>query len=655
VINSFKFKDAIISGANNIFKNRVHINELNIFPVPDGDTGTNMSMTIVGAADKIKNLDCLNTTVGEVAKMVAYASLRSARGNSGVILSLILKGFSQYLGNLDVASGEDLVKALEAGVKNAYSAVSKPTEGTMLTVARIAFERGHEALLEFNTEKSLKNTEDLSEFEKKYEIETNTKNCDVIEDARRLITKKGKDIIDGLRETLFEKTEKFKSTVLKNERNVLNKNEPVGISFSSNSGKKKDKNLDISDEICAKIWGSICAGAREALAQTPDLLPVLKKAGVVDAGGKGLCLIFEGMLSVFKENIIIDQEAQVISLEEDETLRAVSESFNEDINFTYCTEFIISKQIGVSFFLDKFRNNLEKIGDCVVVVDDEEIIKVHVHTNLPDKAIGAGLKVGQLVTVKIENMEEQRKIALEAASVEESKEIIEPKQRFKFETPNEEFGLVAVVFGDGLVSAFKELGCSAIVIGGQTMNPSSEEIAGAVCSVPAKNVYVLPNNKNIIMAAEQAKKLIEDRNLIVVPSKNIPQGMAAALAFERDKSLEENTSAMFSSMEKIRTGSITYAARDAEFNSFKIKKDDVLAFDGGKLIFLDNDPVKAAEKLLRKIAKNEMSFITLIYGKEITEEKAEELKNLISSFFSSSEITLINGGGSAYYFIVSIE
>ena len=553
MINGLCLRDAIISGANNILKNRTSVDELNIFPVPDGDTGTNMSMTITAAVEEIKKLEDCNE-VGKVAKVAASALLRGARGNSGVILSLLFRGFSKGLEGLEVLNGTDLVNALGLGVEASYNAVMKPTEGTMLTVARVAFERGKIAA-HFN-------------------------------------------------------------------------NDPV------------------------YVWSEICQGAQEALKTTPELLPVLKKAGVVDAGGKGLCLIFEGMLSVIKDGEIIENDVKPVDIETDDTFRNAAAQFDGDIRFTYCTEFIVGMEKGKNTDTLKLRKYLESIGDCVVVVDDEEIIKVHVHTENPGKALQEGLKFGQLLTVKIENMKEQHRLAVEA----EIEKMSAQKKDLSRAEPTEETGFVAVAAGDGVCSMFEDLGCSHIINGGQTMNPSTNQILEAVLATPAKTVYVLPNNKNIIMAAEQAIALAKDRQIIVVPTKTVPQGVAAMLAYNSDLSHDENFVTMKEAINKVSTGQVTFAARDSEFGGMKIKQGDIIALDNGKLVFKDNDPVKAVVKLVKSMIKRETEFITVIYGEMIDREQAERAFEQIKTKVGQNiDVTLIEGNQPVYHFVLSIE
>lgn len=552
LINGNCLLNAIISGSNNIAKNKDLVDKLNIFPVPDGDTGTNMFMTMSSAVAELKNAES-DLPIGKIASIAASALLRGARGNSGTILSLLFRGFSKGLCDLENATGRDLVNALSIGVDAAYKAVMKPAEGTMLTVARVAYEKGKAA-----------------------------------------------------------------ST--------------------------------ISDD-AVYVWEEICNGASDALATTPELLPVLKKAGVVDAGGKGLCLIFEGMMSVFRDGTIIENVASTensISEIFDSEFSAVLSEFDEEINFTYCTEFIVGRDTSVSTLPENLRTYLETIGDCVLVVDDEEIIKVHIHTENPGLALQEALIFGQLLKVKVENMREQNKSIKEFSDLSEVK--LNPVE------PTENIGFVAVVAGDGIKTLFNDLGCLNTINGGQTMNPSVENILEAVLATPAKNVFVLPNNKNIILAAEQAVALAHDRKIIVLPTRSIPQGLAAMLAFNPDFDTMKNFKLMCEAIAHVKSGQVTFAARDSEYGGFKIKKDDVLAFSDGKLLHKAKDPVKSVVKLVNSLTDKNTAFITIIYGHEITEKQAEIAFNQIQSKVGAHvDITLINGQQPLDYFVVSVE
>ena len=562
VILGSQLKNAILSGSNNISKYKKQVNELNIFPVPDGDTGTNMSMTIGAAAEEMKGLDD-SSTAAQVAKKAASSMLRGARGNSGVILSLLFRGISKGLEGREEISAEDLVAALELGVEEAYKAVMKPTEGTILTVARVAAERGREAL------------------------------------------EMGSD--------------------------------PV------------------------QVWDAVCMGAADALEDTPNLLPVLKKAGVVDAGSQGLCLIFEGMLSVFRSGIVLEcglseeEKAQ----ETAEFFRNVAAEFDSEINFTYCTEFIVGRDPEIQKDPLELRLFLETIGDCVVVVDDEEIIKTHVHTENPGDALQAALQYGQLLTVKIENMKEQHRKAAEANEARKAAAAEKPqpeKARLEPQEPTEEMGFISVAAGDGLKGLFMDLGCANVVSGGQTMNPSTEDLLEAVLATPAKKVFILPNNKNIIMAAEQTIPLCTDREVIVIPTRTIPQGLSAMLAFDPDSDAQTNQEAMLEAAGNVDTGLVTFAARDSEYGGHTIRHGDILGLKNGKLEYIEKDPVAACVRVTRSFATKHTSFITLIYGEGITQEQAEEAKRTLENkLHSDVEITLVDGGQPVYYFIISVE
>ena len=546
MINGEILKQAVISGANNISRQKNSINDLNIFPVPDGDTGTNMSMTVMSAAKALEEFD--GTSAGEAAGIAASAMLRGARGNSGVITSLIFRGFAQGLKDMEEVNGKNLAAALGIGVDAAYKAVMKPTEGTILTVARMAYEAGVEAAKE--------------------------------------------------------------------------------------------------DSSAVFVWQAICDKANEALAITPELLPVLKKAGVVDAGGKGLCVIFEGMLSVIKDGVVVeyDDSAEVTV----DTFDSAAAEFDEDINFTYCTEFIVGRNPEEQTDPQLLREYLETIGDCVVVVSDEEIIKVHVHTEQPGNALTKGLEFGQLLTTKVENMKEQHKNVKKSKKAE--KEVFTPAE------PVDDIGFVAVAAGEGLKELFKDLGCTNVVSGGQSMNPSTDDIYEAVMATPAKNVIVLPNNKNIVLAAEQTVPMVKDRNVVIVPTRTIPQGMTAMLNFDPEISAESNAQLMMDSAQNVGTGLVTFAARSSEFGGKKIKEGDIIALENGKLTITEKSAVKALVKLAKNMVNRETSFITLIYGEEVSEEDANKAyEELRDKFGSRTDISLVKGDQPVYYFILSVE
>lgn len=552
-------RNAIISGANNIFNERQRVDELNVFPVPDGDTGTNMSMSIGNAARELTKQGGKNA--GEIAQIAASALLRGARGNSGVITSLLFRGIAKGLKGAEEVTAENLVAALQFGVEAAYKAVMKPTEGTILTVARIAAEEAKKAA-----------------------------------DA-------GADALDTFRAALD--------------------------------------------------------GAKVALEDTPNLLPMLKKAGVVDAGGRGLVVIFEGMLAVFEGgNVIAVEDAPQIDNGEGDSSRNAAGEFETEITFTYCTEFIVSRKE------DKGENDaaelrayLETIGDCVVVVDDEEIIKVHVHTDHPGNALEKALTFGQLINLKIENMRDQHERAKHDSEQAKKKPVNtkDHTETIQSVEPTEEFGFVSVCVGKGLEDLFTELGVNTLVSGGQTMNPSTDDILKAIEQTPAKTVFVLPNNKNIIMAAEQAVPL-SSRKVIVLPTRTIPMGISALIAFDPDLSDEENAINMQNAFAAVSTGQITFAARDSDFDGLKIKKDDLMAMENGKIIFTDTDLVNTAIRLCQKMCKKNVQFLTLIYGEDVDAATAARVQSELDAKFAGKiEITVINGGQPVYYFIISAE
>lgn len=539
-------RDAFISGAVMIADNKREVDELNVYPVPDGDTGTNMSMTMANALRELKLMDD-GCTVSQVADTTASALLRGARGNSGVILSLLFRGFAKALKGKTEAGCAELAAALEKGVAGAYKAVMNPTEGTILTVARLASEKASAAV-----------------------------------------------------------------------------------------------NTAASE---AELWTLVCAEAEAALEQTPEMLPVLKKAGVVDAGGKGLIVIWTAMLEVFKgapAAVPMSERAE----KKADTKTAVGD-FDEEINFTYCTEYIVNKAQGCPD-ASRLRAYLETIGDCVVAVDDDDIIKVHVHTDHPGKAIEEGLLFGALTNLKIDNMRRQHENkAKEAAAVK--------VQNFTPAAPEKPYGFVAVCSGSGLEEMFRNLGVDNVVTGGQTMNPSTEDILQAILATPAETVFVLPNNKNIIMAAEQAVKLA-DRRVCVLQTKTIPQGMTAMLNFDPDGDYESNRLNMSRAIEGVSTGLVTFAARDSDFDGNNIKKGEILGMENGKLAVTDRDVTKAAYKLLKRMVNGSSSFITIIYGSDVSDESAEEFYNTVSAKAGDKyEVTLINGGQPVYYYIISVE
>ena len=555
MIQGVLLKNAMISAANSLANVKQKVDELNVFPVPDGDTGTNMSMTIGAAARELARLD--NPTVSETADVASSALLRGARGNSGVILSLLFRGFSKGLKGKEEADGADLAEALGLGVEAAYKAVMKPTEGTILTVAREAAEAGKAAAA--------------------------------------------------------------------------------------------------SDPEPLSVWTAICNEAAASLERTPELLPQLKKAGVVDAGGKGFLVIIEAMKDVFAGGEVVAGDAPATAPKAKKSAVAAADA---DIKFTYCTEFIVARDKSIETDPLKLRAFLESIGDCVVVVDDEDIIKVHVHTNDPGRALHEAIEYGQFETVKVENMRIQH---ANAGWVEEADADAAADPVLERAEPENPFGFVAVAAGDGLEALFTDLGCDHVVSGGQTMNPSTDDILQAIEATPAKVVYVLPNNKNIILAAEQAVPLA-DRDVRVLPTRTIPQGISAMLNFDADASVEDNLLAMTKAADDVSTGQITYAARNSDFDGHQIEEGQILALDNNKLSFVDTDVRHAAVKLCRnmvnarRLSGRDTSFITMLFGEDISEEQAQDTANAISAKLGTSiDVTVIAGGQPVYYYIFSVE
>ena len=563
MITGKTLRDAIISGANNIANQRTRVDELNVFPVPDGDTGTNMSMTI-GAALSELNAMPDTCTVAEASKSAASAMLRGARGNSGVITSLLFRGFSKALAGKTDAEAADLAKALQMGVEAAYKAVMKPTEGTILTVTRLAAEAAVAA-----------ETDDVPQ-----------------------------------------------------------------------------------------LWATVCEAGQKALEDTPNLLPVLKKAGVVDAGGQGIMLVFEGMKQVFDGGEIVagaevaakpklDSSAAGKGVFADDLMKV------EDIKNGYCTQFLVHKDPGAS--VTRLRAFLESNGDSVVVIEDDDVANCHVHTADPGMMLSEAIKYGYLTNFKIENMHEQflarqkQGKSLEKQASAEKKP--DPASEFIYAAvdPSRDYGFVAVAAGEGLKAVFTDLAADAVVSGGQTMNPATEDILAAIQSVPAKTVFVLPNNKNIIMAAEQAQKLA-DRQVVVLPTRTVPMGITALLNFDPSATVEANTINMMSAADKVSTGLITYAARDSEYDGKRIRKGEIMALENGKIVSTSNDITKATYRLARGMCKKDSSFVTIISGCDVSDEDAEKVTEIVKAKCPNHvEVSHIRGGQPVYYYMISVE
>ena len=548
MIDGEAYKEMILQAAEAVAERVEEVNALNVFPVPDGDTGTNMSMTLNNAADALNKLE--SPTLGRALEVTSSALLRGARGNSGVITSLLFRGIAKGMKDARTADGATLAEGLREGSATAYKAVMKPAEGTILTVSRIAG------------------------------------------DAEVKAAKKTRD--------------------------------PEAV------------------------LGAAIKAAKKALEETTNQNPVLKKAGVVDAGAYGYLLILQGMQDALSGTItrlarkipvpVINPAMPVESAD-------FSAFDEEEINFDYCTEFICARENPKD--PDDLRQFLPTIGDCVVVVEDDEIIKVHVHTNEPHLALGEALKYGQLITVKVENMVQQhrQKVAEEAEAGMGKREYAAPVTRY---------GFVSVAAGEGVMNLFRELGADNVVGGGQTMNPSTEDILRAIDLTPAEIVFVLPNNKNIIMAGQQAAAL-SDKQVVVLPTKTIPQGICAMLSFDHDLEPEENQQNMESAIAAVRSGSVTYAARDSEFDGRHIQEGDHMALSEGKLLSTGKDFFAVVDDLARELCRGECNFITIIYGEGADEEQARQVRDIFSACAGDAEINVLCGGQPVYSYLVSVE
>ena len=530
----------IISAAAAIEINKQALNELNVFPVPDGDTGTNMSMTIHAAASDLRKAE--DPDLGTAAKIAASAMLRGARGNSGVILSLLFRGISRKLKGLEYCDGVLWAAALQEGVDAAYKAVMKPAEGTILTVARLAAAKAQDAAQENN----------FIEFVQAAAIEE----------------------------------------------------------------------------------------AKAALANTVNQNPVLKKAGVVDAGGKGWVTALEAMLSSMQgEDVVLESAGEGTAVKE----AADFSDFNtEDITFTYCTEFIIDRENDKD--PEALRAFLSQLGDSLVLVDDDEIIKVHVHTNDPGKALSEAVTYGSFVTVKIENMRLQHT----------EKVMTESEKEPKIAEPEKTMGVVSVCAGAGLADVFLNLGVDQIISGGQTMNPSTQDILEAVNKVPAETVFVLPNNKNIIMAAEPVDALTP-KHVVVIPSKTVPQGVTAMLGFNPEGSVEENTDALTEALGTVDTMQITYAARNSDFDGYDIHEGDYLALYGSQLFGTSRDIKVLLKSLAEKVRDEGKEYVTIYYGEDVKEKHAQKAADIFADICPNADVNLLSGGQPVYYYLISAE
>ncbi len=538
-INGVMFKSMILTAAKLLEVNRVNIDALNVFPVPDGDTGTNMSLTIQSAAKAI--LSCKSNNLTEIAEAASKGALRGARGNSGVILSQIMRGLCATIKDATEIDVRLFTQGLIAGAEVAYGAVSKPKEGTILTVARMVAEHA----------KSIKN-----------------------------------------------------------------------------------KNRDFET-----FLPEIIAKGNEAVELTPTLLPVLKKAGVVDAGGKGLMCLYEGMYKaiigeqVNADSYIADDKSFDTAMDHADIMSL------GNIEFAYCTEFFIINLYKKTTLADieRLRESLMRLGDCVIVIGDLELVKVHVHTNQPGVALSKALELGELDKLKIENMLEQNRALMK-----------------KYEEEKKEMGMLAVSAGDGLTSIFKDLMVDAVIEGGQSMNPSASDIADAVQRINAENVFVFPNNKNIILAAEQAKSIVENRTIHVIPTKNIPQGFSAALSFNPELPTDENKANMIHALDTVTVGQVTYAVRNTKLDGFDLKIGDIIGLDNKKILATGKNISQVTLDLIEKLRSGE-ELITLYYGQDVKEEDAIELQNKIQETYPDCDVEIQYGGQPIYYYYIALE
>ena len=543
-INSTEFRKMILVGAKQLEINRAKVDALNVFPVPDGDTGTNMSLTMQSAVKELSA--CQSNNFSEVCNSISKGALRGARGNSGVILSQILKGICSVLGKCESeADTKTFAKAMEAGTKVAYNAVSVPKEGTILTVIRMMSEHA-----------------------------------------------------------------------------------------SKVAGKKKN---------FEDFFKEVLAEGDKALALTPELLPVLKKAGVVDSGGVGLLTIFKGFASELTGEEVADTVMEIEATPSEDDFGDNSDILNMDlgeIQFAYCTEFFIinMKKSTTLSAIDRLRERLMAIGDSVICIGDLDLVKVHVHTNQPGKALTYALELGELDRPKIENMLEQNR-----------------QLKAKREAEKKEMGMLAICTGTGLSEIFKDLSVDRIIEGGQTMNPSASDIATAAQKINAEHIFVFPNNKNIILAAEQAKNLVENQTIHVIPTKNVPQGFAAALEFNPEASAEENKTNMIHALDNVKAGQVTYAVRNTQLNGFTIKEGDIIGLDDKKILAKSQSVEETVLKLIGKMKEDFHQMITLYYGEDVKEDEAEALCEAIAEKYPDCDVDFHNGGQSVYYYILSLE
>ena len=540
-INGATFRKMLLAGASLLEQNRDYVDSLNVFPVPDGDTGTNMFLTIKNAVSEVNK--CMGNDIASLSEAFSKGALRGARGNSGVITSQIFKGFCSVTKDCKEITTKDFARAMQEGANIAYKAVTKPKEGTILTVIRVMAE---------------------------------------------------------------------------NAASLAKKHDDMEIFLSK-----------------------VCETGEEILKQTPEMLPVLKKAGVVDSGGRGILVIFTGFSRFIngEEDLEYTFEDEVKPQSVDDVVADITKL--GEIEFGYCTEYMIinMQKKTTEADIDKLREKLMEIGDSVICIGDLSLVKVHVHTNEPNRALAYALELGELFNLKIENMREQnRELMRKAQAQEELKEV----------------GMIAVAPGDGLGNIFKDLTVDEIILGGQTMNPSAEDIANAAEKVPARTIFVFPNNKNIVLAAEQAND-VTNKNLIVIPTRSVPEGISAAIAFSPEASVEENQNAMLEAIRSVRSGSVTYAVRDTHIDGFDLHKGEIIGLDDKAILAKGNLVSETTEKLIESLIDDTVMNITLFYGEDIREDEAEDLQAKLAEKYPDCEVTVANGGQPVYYYLVSLE
>ncbi|MFJ7638641.1 DAK2 domain-containing protein [Peribacillus sp. NPDC097225] len=551
-LNGKRFAEMIIQGANHLAANAQMVDALNVFPVPDGDTGTNMNLSMTSGAKEVQNN--VQEHIGKVGTSLSRGLLMGARGNSGVILSQLFRGFAKSIENKAVINSEEFAHAFEAGVKTAYKAVMKPVEGTILTVAKDAAKQA---------------------------VSSAAKHQDLIQVMEDIVTE-----------------------------------------------------------------------ANASLKRTPDLLPVLKEVGVVDSGGQGLVFVYEGFLAELKGEALPVRSANGPSMDDmvsaEHHINVQGHINTEDIVFGYCTEFMVrlekDKPAAQSFNEEKFRNDLSEFGDSLLVISDDEIVKVHIHSEQPGNCLNYGQTYGSLIKLKVDNMREQH-----TAIVGETKTPLQTKPKAK-----DKYGVVSVAMGAGISELFKSIGAKSVIEGGQTMNPSTEDIVKAVEEAHAEKVIILPNNKNIIMAANQAADVLGD-NVMVVPAKTVPQGMAALLAFNPSLDITENQKVMTDALSHVKTGQITYAVRNTSIDGLSIEKGDFMGIDEGTIKVKNKDKAQAAKDLLSKMIDEDSEILTILYGEDATSEEVDELVAFCEETFEDVEVEVHNGKQPLYAFIFSIE